>query len=178
MVSRGHKKKDIKAKREEEIVTINKREYENLKETIRLSEEFKDKYLRAHAEVDNVRKRSIKEKEEYAKFANEELLGEILYVVDNFDRALGHMNNTQRGESILEGIKMIQKQFHMLLELKGVKRIEAIGKKFDPALHEAVEHIEVEENRDGIVIEELQAGYVLNARLLRPAVVKVGKKKE
>ena len=143
-----------------------------------LSEEFRDKYLRAHAELDNARKRFIKEREEYVKFANEGLLSEILYVIDNFDRALEHMNGTQKVESILEGIKMIQKQFHQLLEQKGAKRIEAVGKKFDPALHEAIEHIETDEGKEGIVIDEIQPGYLLNGRLFRPAAVKVGKKKD
>ena len=104
-------------------------------EALRLAEEFKDKYLRAHAEYDNARKRFAKEKEEYVKFANEQLLSEILYAIDNFDRALDHMNGTQKVESILEGIKMIQKQFHLLLERNGVKRIESLGKKFNPAIH-------------------------------------------
>ena len=170
--------KDIKTKKpKEEIITVKREEFEKLKETAQLCEEFKDKYLRAHAELDNARKRLIKEKEEYVKFANEDILSEILYVIDNFDRALEHMNGRQKVESILDGIKMIQKQFHHLLERNGVKRIEALGKKFDPALHEAVEHIEAEEGKEGIVLEEIQAGYLLNDRLLRPAGVKVGKKK-
>ena len=148
-----------------------------LKEAQRLAEEFKDKYLRAHAELDNTRKRLIKEKEEYVRFANEDLLSQILYVVDNFDRALGHMNGTQKVSSILEGIKIIQKQFHSLLEQNGVKRIESLGKKFDPAVHEAIEHVETDEDKEGVVMEEIQAGYMLNNRLLRPAAVKVGKKR-
>lgn len=169
--------KEMKKSRKKEVVTVKKEEYEKLKETVRLFDEFKDKYLRAHAELDNARKRFTKEKEEYLKFANEKLLSEILYVVDNFDRAMEHMNDAQKVESVLEGIKMIQKQFHWLLEQKGVIRIEAIGKKFDPALHEAIDYIEADEDKEGIVIEEVQAGYLLNDRLLRPAVVKVGKKK-
>jgi molecular chaperone GrpE len=160
-------------KKEKKIETATKKSKEK---EAKLSEEFKDKYLRAHAELDNARKRLVKEKEEYIKFANEDLLSEILYAIDNFDRALDHMNGTQKVESILDGIKMIQKQFHILLGRNGVKRIESIGKKFDPALHEAVEHIEADEDKEGIVLEEIQAGYLLNDRLLRPAVVKVGKK--
>ena len=156
----------------------DKKKDEGLKEGQRLAEEFKDKYLRAHAELDNVRKRLVKEKEEYVKFANEDLLSEILYAIDNFDRALGHMNGTQKVESILEGIKMIQKQFHALLERNGVKMIEALGKKFNPAVHEAVEHVEADKDKEDIVMEEIQAGYTLKGRLLRPAVVKVGKRAE
>jgi len=175
--SKKHKKKDIKIKKEETI-TVKTEEYEKLKEAAQLSEEFKDRYLRAHAELDNARKRFIKERDEYVKFANEDLLNEILSIVDNFDRALEHMNGTQKVESILEGINMIRKQFHSLLEQKGIMRIEAVGKKFDPTLHEAIEHVETDEDKEHIVIEEVQAGYILNGRLLRPAVVKVGKKKD
>ena len=174
MTGAKHRKKDTKAKKE--AITLDKAEYEKLKDAARLCEEFKDKYLRAHAEYDNARKRFSKEKDEYVRFANEALLAEILYAVDNFDRALDHMNGTQKVESVLEGIKMIQKQFHLLLEQKGIKKIEAVGKKFDPALHEAIEHVEAEDDKDDIVIGEVQAGYLLNGRLLRPAAVKVGKK--
>jgi len=144
-------------------------------EARRLAEEFRDKYLRAQAELENSRKRQAREKAEYIKFANETLLSEILYVADNFDRALGHLNGAQNVASILEGIKMIQKQFHLLLEKEGVKKIESIGKKFDPALHEAIEDVDTDEDKKGIIIEEVQAGYTLNERLLRPAAVKVGK---
>ena len=162
----------MKTEKDKEKKDIN----EELKEARRLVEEFKDKYLRAHAELDNARKRLVKEKEEYVKFANEDILNEMLYVTDNFDRALEHMNGTQKVESVLDGIKMIQKQFHTLLEGHGVKKIEALGKKFDPKLHEAVEHVETGEDKEDIVMEEIQAGYMLNDRLLRPAVVKVSKK--
>lgn len=164
--------------KESEMITLKTAEYEKLKETARLNEEFKDKYLRAHAELDNARKRLVKETQEYIKFANEDLLSEILYVVDNFDRGVEHINSTQKIESILEGIKMIQKQFRLFLERNGVKKIEAIGKRFDPTLHEAIEHIETDGAMDGIVIAEVQPGYLLNGKLLRAAAVKVGKKKE
>lgn len=163
--------------KKEQVISLKKEEYKKLIEAAELVEDFKDKYLRVQAELDNTRKRSIKEKEEYVRFANEDILSDILYVVDNFDRALQHMSSAEKVESILEGVKMIQKQFHLLLEQKGVIKIEAAGKKFDPALHEAVERVETEEDKDGVIIEEVQAGYLLNGRLLRPAVVKVGKKK-
>ena len=149
---------------------------EELKEARRLAQEFNDKYLRAHAELDNARKRLAKEKEEYVRFANEELLGELLSAIDNFDRALGHMNGTQKIESVLEGIKMIQKQFHAFLDRNGVKKIDVTGKRFDPSLCEAIEHVDSDGGED-TVIEEVQPGYQLNGRLLRPAIVKVGKKK-
>ncbi|MBL7071683.1 MAG: nucleotide exchange factor GrpE [Candidatus Omnitrophica bacterium] len=161
----------------EEVITLTITEHEGLKESAKIAEEFKNKYLMAHADLDNARKRMAKEKEDYVKFANEKFLSEILYVVDNFDRALDHMNGTQKVDTILQGIKMIQKQFHLLLEQKGVIKIEALGKKFDPAFHEAIEHIESGEEEDGIIIEEVQTGYLFNNRLLRPSVVKIGKKK-
>ncbi len=177
MTKRKEKEKDINTDKKE-VVTVDKSEYEKLKEAERLEEEFKDKYLRAHADLENARKRMAKEQEDYVRFANEGLLEEILYIIDNFDRALDHMNGTQTVQSVLEGVKMIQKQFHLMLEQKGVVRIEAAGKNFDPALHEAVEHIDTDEDKDGVVIDEVQPGYLLNGRLLRPAAVKVGKKKQ
>jgi len=169
--------KDIKTA-SEKTISVAAVEYERLKEAARAAEEFKDKYFRAQAELDNARKRMAREKEDYVRFANEKFLEEIVYVIDNFDRALGHMNGTQKVESILEGVKMIQKQFHLLLERKGATKIEALGKKFDPALHEAVEHVETEEGDGETVVEEVQPGYLLNGRLLRPAVVKVSKKRK
>ena len=169
-------KSKIKHAKGKEEISVGKEEYEKLKKAEHLAEEFKDKYLRDHAELDNARKRLLKEREEYIKFANEGILSEILYVIDNFDRALEHMNGTQKVASILDGIKMTQKQFHSVLEKNGVKRIEAVGKKFNPALHEAIEHIEAGEEKEDIVIEEVQTGYLLNDRLLRPAVVKIGKR--
>ena len=162
----------------EKTITIDGTEYEKLKEAAQSTEEFRDKYLRAHAELDNARKRLIKEKEEYIRFANEDILSDILYIVDNFDRAIAHMNGTKDVKSILDGINMILKQFHMLLERNGMKKIESLGRKFDPQVHEAIDYVETpDEKKAGIVVEEIQPGYMLNDRLLRPAVVKVGKKK-
>lgn len=171
-----HKEKEKTRAEKTEVITLSKEDHEKLKESARLAEEFKDEYQRAYAELENARKRFAKERDDYVRFANEGLLEEIIYVIDNFDRALDHMNGTQKVESVLEGIKMIQKQFHLLLEQRGVTKIEAAGKKFDPAFHEAVEHLESEESEDGMVIEEVQPGYLLNGRLLRPSAVKVGKK--
>ncbi|MBN1872363.1 MAG: nucleotide exchange factor GrpE [Candidatus Omnitrophica bacterium] len=161
----------------EEKVLIDKAELDKLKAFTKDAEDYKDKYLRAQAEIDNIRKRFNKEKEEYVKFANEDLLSELLYVIDNFDRAMEHINGTQKVENVIEGIKMIQKEFHRILEARGIERIEALGKEFDPTLHDAVEHVEADEDKDHKIVEEVQAGYMLNGRLLRPAIVKVGKKK-
>lgn len=167
--------KDIKA---EEGVLPEEAKGENSSKSEDTQEDYKDKYLRAHAELDNMRKRFKKEREEYVKFANEDLLSQILYAVDNFDRALEHMNGAQDVNNVIEGIKMIQKQFHMLLENNGVTRIEALGKDFDPKLHNAIEHVETDDDKDHKVVEVIQSGYILNGRLLRPASVKVGKKKD
>jgi len=167
----------MKAEKNKETKAMPAINEEKLKEAQRLAEEFKDKYLRAHAELDNARKRFAKEREEYIKFANQELLCEILCAVDNFDRALQHIDGTKKADSIFQGIQMIQRQFHSLLRQHNVEKIEALGKKFDPALHEAIEHIEADDDKEDVVIEEIQTGYLLDGRLLRPAVVKVGKKR-
>jgi len=145
-------------------------------ETEDAAAEFKDKYLRAHAELENVRKRLEKEKVEFIKFATEGLITEMLYVIDNFDRAIDHMSASQKVESVIDGVKMIQGQFHGLLEKNGVTRIEAVGKKFDPYLHEAVMHVDDDAKEDETVVEEMQAGYLINGRVLRPAVVKISRK--
>ena len=156
-------------------ITISGKEYERLLACEKERDEYKDKYLRAHAEVDNTLKRMTKSREDYVKFANEDLISELLYVMDNFDRALGHMDGSRKLESVIEGIKMIQKQFHLLLEARGVRKIESVGQNFDPKFHDAVEHVESENEMKDKVVEEVQTGYLLNERLLRPASVKVGK---
>ncbi len=160
-------------------ILIDKKELDAIREDAeRQIEEYKDRYLRAHADLDNMRKRLDKEKKDYLKFALEDLFIEILYVIDNFDRALEHMDAADKNASIVEGLTMIQKQFHQLLQQKGVEKIHSMGKPFDPAVHEAVGHLPVAPEEDGTVIEEVQAGYTLHGRLLRPAAVKVGKTQE
>ena len=136
-----------------------------------------DKYMRLHAEFDNYRKRSSKEKIEFVKFANEGLILELLGILDNFERGIKSAEQKKDFDLLHQGVDMISKQLHALLEAKGLTRIKAVGQKFDPHQHEPMEVIEGDEEED-VIVEEMQPGYLLNGRIIRPAKVKVARKKK
>ncbi len=140
--------------------------------------QLRDKLLRLTAEFDNYRKRSIREKEEYRKFAVENLILELLEVYDNFERALESAKNSDNIESIITGVDMVFKQFTSILEKEGLEKIECSGAEFDPHLHEAMLHIEHPEHDDNTVIDVCKSGYYLNSKVIRPAMVTVSKKPE
>ena len=151
---------------------------EQLEEQVRLKDEEilkqKDTFLREKAELDNFKKRLIKEKEDFAQFANERLLKELLQIEDNLERAMEAPNATL--ESLKEGVEMIQKQFKDFLKNQKVEVIEAFVKPFDPNLHEVLNQQESEEHEENTVIEEYSKGFTLNGRILRPAKVVISKK--
>ncbi|MEE3253243.1 MAG: nucleotide exchange factor GrpE [Nitrospinota bacterium] len=151
---------------------------EQLEEQVRLKDEEilkqKDTFLREKAELDNFKKRLAKEKEDFAQFANERLLKELLQIEDNLERAMEAPNATL--ESLKEGVEMIQKQFKDFLKNQKVEVIEAFGKPFDPNLHEVLNQQESEEHEENTVIEEYSKGFTLNGRILRPAKVVISKK--
>ena len=135
-----------------------------------------DLYLRTRADLDNYRKRAQREKEDLGRFANENLLRELLPVVDNLERAVAHARESGTGDgSLLEGVEMTLGQLRKVFERSGVTPVEAVGKPFDPSCHEAMGQLESDELPPGSVIQELQKGYLLNQRLLRPAMVMVSK---
>lgn len=154
-------------------VKLSLEEFEALKEKEKLAENYYDRLLRLQAEFENYKKRIAREKQEFVKFANEELIVEILPVVDSLERALDGAHNSPNASSIREGVELIRKQLLQTLKKFGVERIESIGKQFDPHQHEVIMQVESEEYPEGTVIEELQKGYMLNQRLIRPAVVKI-----
>lgn len=135
-------------------------------------DEFKEKYLRKVADLDNLRKRKQEEQEKQQKYANKNLLEDLLEIVDNFDRALDSME-FESGE-VEDGIRMIRQQLDDLLDRYNVERIDAAGQRFDPNYHEGM----MQEVRDDLdereVLEVFQEGYTLHDRVLRPAQVKVG----
>ena len=151
---------------------------EQLQEQIRLKDEEianqKDTFLREKAELENFKKRLTKEKDDFVQFANERLLQELIQIEDNLERALEVPNATL--ESLKEGVEMIQKQFSTFLKNQKVEPIEAIGKDFDPTLHEVLNQQESEEHEENTVIEEYSKGYTLNGRILRPTKVVISKK--
>lgn len=137
-----------------------------------------EQYLRTLADMDNLRKRTQREKEELAKFANENILREILPVIDNLERAVEHAEQTEMGETgagLLEGVQLTLGQFNQVLDRFGVKPVESLGQPFDPALHQAMGQFETEEYPANAVAQQMQKGYQLNERLLRPAMVMVAK---
>ncbi len=148
---------------------------QRVKELEREKEELYDKLLRLHAEFENFRKRIQRELELHKELANESIIKELLVVVDNFERALESLEKDGQTDSFAEGVKLIYKQLKELLRRFGVEEIEAEGKKFDPNLHEAVMQVEHEE--DNIVVQEVQKGYRLKGKLIRPSKVIVSKKK-
>ena len=134
-----------------------------------------DLYLRTLADMENLRKRSQREKEDLAKFGNEMILREILPVLDNLERAVEHADQDNSATGLLEGVKMTLDQFGKVLDKFHVVAIEAIGQEFDPALHQAMGQIETEEYAANVVAQEMQKGYLLNDRLLRPSMVMIAK---
>lgn len=146
--------------------------YRELEDQVRQAQEQK---LRTAAEADNFRKRLLREKEEQTRYANEALMQELLPVVDNLERALQHFATTSNQEGLLEGLNMTLRGFLDTLNKFGCMPLEAVGKPFDPNFHEAVAQEENSEVEPNTVLRELQKGYVLKERLLRPAMVIVSK---
>jgi molecular chaperone GrpE len=136
-------------------------------------DDFKDRWLRKSAEFDNYRKRVERERREQADQAVVDILQELLLVVDDFDRALTVSGD--EGGAYRKGVELIHAKLHDMLRKQGVRAMDVVGSDFDPNVHMAVMHEESPEHREGEVIGELQKGYMLHDRLLRPAMVKVAK---
>lgn len=134
-----------------------------------------EQYLRTLADMDNLRKRTTREKEEIAKFANEGILRDILPVIDNLERAVEHSETADDSGGLLEGVRMTLTQFTQVLSRFGVAPIDTVGKPFDPAFHQAMGQLESADHPVNTVMVEMQKGYQLNERLLRPAFVLVAK---
>jgi len=139
-------------------------------------EDYKNKYLRALADFDNYKKRAALDKEQFAQFANETLILEILPILDGFGRAMDAAKKTNSGEEMIKGLALIKKQLEDVLKKHGAKEIEALGKPYDPNLHEAMLQKE-DDGPEGIIIEEAQKGYTLHERVIRPSMVIVSKNK-
>jgi molecular chaperone GrpE len=140
------------------------------------SAEYLDNWRRAAADFANYKKRAEKDNAEYAKFANTALIARLLPVLDDFDRAFQTIPDNLRALTWVDGIVLIARKMAAMLEAEGLKPIDALNKPFDPNIHEAVIH-EESDKEDGTVIAELQKGYKLNDRVIRPTMVKVAKKK-
>lgn len=136
-----------------------------------------DLYLRAQAEMENMRKRYQREKGEWAKFANESIIRDLLPVMDNLGKATAHASNEISLEDLKEGVELTLKGLKEVLSRAGLEEVKALGEKFDPNFHEAISLKEDDVAENGTVLIEVQKGYTLNGRLVRPAMVVVSKKK-
>ncbi|MFB4166525.1 nucleotide exchange factor GrpE [Virgibacillus sp. JSM 102003] len=137
-------------------------------------EELHQRVLRTQAEFDNFKKRSQKEKEAERKYKAEDLVNELLPAIDNFERAL-QVEVNDAGEGFVDGISMVYRQLKDALKAQGVEEIECVGETFDPTVHHAVMQVEEEDTESNTVTEELQKGYMLKDKVIRPAMVKVNK---
>lgn len=142
----------------------------------REAEETRQRLLRLQADYDNFRRRTRQEKEEMAKYASQQLVEKLLPVLDNFERALSAAHSAADLDSFAKGVDMIYRQLSDVLAQEGLEPIKAVGEPFDPELHQAVMRVESEEHGDNIIVEELQRGYRLKEKVLRPSMVKVNAK--
>jgi molecular chaperone GrpE len=134
-----------------------------------------DRYLRMAADFENYKKRAAKEKEDYVKFGNEDLIKAILPFIDNLERAVSHAEKVHETGVMIEGVRLVLQQILQALNKFGLSSFESVGKPFDPARHEAMLVVETDQHEPNQVVEEFQRGYLLRDRLLRPATVSVSK---
>ena len=161
------------AEEEKKLSPMEELQEQLKKKDVELVEQKSD-FLREKADLENFRKRLVKDKADAVQFANERLLKELVEIDDNMNRALNTPNTSL--ESLKEGVEMIQKQFATFLKNQKVEPVEAIGKPFDPSLHEVMTQLESEEHEENTVIQEYSTGYTLNGRILRSAKVVISKK--
>jgi molecular chaperone GrpE len=139
------------------------------------SAQHRDRWLRAAADFENFRKRSSKQETEAAGRARADTLRSFLPVVDNVERALAYAKDVPAAASVAEGLRLVVKSFFDVFAGLGLQRFESLGKPFDPALHEAVGQIETADKAPGTIVQELESGYLLKDKLLRPALVAVAR---
>ena len=150
---------------------------EKAREFQKESEKNYDLFLRSQAEMENMKKRNRREREDYLKFSNESLIKEMLPVLDNLAKALSHSDNENTVHALKEGIRLTLKGLKDTLSKSGLEEVKAVGEVFDPSFHEAVSEMDDPKAKPGTVLTELQKGYTLNTRLIRPAMVVVNRQK-
>ena len=179
MMSDDKKKKD-KIDKKSETPSVKEKKEINFEEKLK---ETEDKLLRSLAEIENQRRRFEKEIKDAFEFGSFNFAKESLSILDNLQRAKDAIKNDPQLkenkdlDKFLENIDIIEKNLISIFEKNNIKKIEAIGKKFDPNIHQAMTEIEDEKSEVGSVVQEIQSGYMLGERLLRPALVGVAKKK-
>ncbi|MCX5708126.1 MAG: nucleotide exchange factor GrpE [Candidatus Omnitrophica bacterium] len=162
----------------EKTITIKESEYEQLKADSRKAQENWDKLVRLQADFENARKRMERDRSEFLRFANEDILCDILTIADELERSVELSQEKHEDHvAFLKGVEMILGHLHDLLKKNGVCCISAKGKCFDPNYHEALMQVEKDELPENTVVEEMQKGYTFNDKVIRTAKVQVSKKK-
>ena len=165
---------------EKEEIPLTKMTKAVLIEKIEKVQEASDKnldlYIRSQAEIDNLKKRYQKEQQGLVKFANESLIKQLLPVVDNLEKAITHSQDEDSIEAIREGVDLSLLGLIDIVQKAVVETVEAVGEQFDPNFHEAVSEMADDGIKPGAVIKDLQKGYTLHQRLIRPSMVIVSKK--
>ncbi len=150
-----------------------------LESALKEAAENRDRWMRAVADLENYKKRSLHERTKLLKYKNEELLRDLLGIVDNLERALGHSVEAGRNDPLVEGVAMTAKMFHDTLQKHGLTEIKALGEAFNPHIHEAIARIPCsEKDRPNHVVQEVEKGYMYQDRLLRPSKVVVSTEAE
>ncbi|MBU8905631.1 nucleotide exchange factor GrpE [Desertibacillus haloalkaliphilus] len=158
---------------DEQAVEERSAEEKKIKELEEKVEDVTNRLLRVQADYDNFRRRSKDEKEAAAKYRAQSLVEELLPVLDNFERALGVEPEHEEAKSIQQGMEMVYRQLQDALTKEGVEVIETVGQQFDPHKHQAIMQVEDDAYKSNEVVEELQKGYQLKDRVIRPSMVKV-----
>jgi len=160
---------------EADLATARESLQEQLEAAQREAAEIRDRFLRAAADLENFRKRASKEREEIQKFANERLLRDFLPVYDDLERAMSALDEdaSPAAAKVKDGVELVRKKFIQQMERHGVEAFDSRGETFDPARHDAIQQAHSNEVEAGLILDELQRGFLLHGRLLRPAMVVV-----
>jgi molecular chaperone GrpE len=144
---------------------------EKVKAGLELANKNQDLYVRSQAEIENIKKRNQKDKAEWIKYSHESLIKELLPVLDNLEQAIAHTSNESSADAIRDGVELTLKGLRDTLSKSGLEEVAAKGERFDPCIHHAVSQTQDETVEPGTVLQELQKGFTLNQRLIRPAMV-------
>ncbi|MBI4128691.1 MAG: nucleotide exchange factor GrpE [Parcubacteria group bacterium] len=166
---------DSSARSQEQPSTDEAGAQKELEEAKRKAQEYLDGWKRAQADFQNYKKDELKRAEELRKLFNVGIISDIIGILDSFSLAFQNLPNDLHENEWVKGMRQIQFQMQDMLRAQGVEQIRALGEQFDPNVHEAVETVDADGTDDGEILEELQKGYRVNGRLIRPARVKVAR---
>lgn len=166
---------------EEEVTTETEEEATEeteIKDPEKMAEELEElnkRFLRVSADFENYKRRTVLEKEDLVKYSNSKIMGDLLPVLDAFQLALKNPGESEEAKNVIKGVEMLYRQILQVLEHAGMEAIEAVGKPFDPNLHEAIMQVDDDSVPEDTVVEDLRTGYTLNDRVIRPSMVKVSR---